>query len=161
MLQSCEIVTLLWDSCWYRISSVLLITFSTTPIHSVSPAFSINVLRSSSKPEAACIKHIFGTQKSTLTDLVVFLLPFFFYFLKKNFLWCCGVEIIANLQLHSKKFVIRFCADSNLAFGLSKVCDDENIQQGSRLEIKFNALASVNHSLKGFININLSPSITQ
>ena len=48
----------------------------------------------------------------------------------RNFLlcaWNCGVEVIATVQLFSSKIKLRFCAVSNPAFGVSEICDGENL----------------------------------
>ena len=49
-----------------------------------------------------------------------------------------GVVVIIIAQLHSTKPELRFCAGSNLAFGMSEICDGENFWRWSRLEIRLN-----------------------
>ena len=41
--------------------------------------------------------------------------------------WRRGVMVITTAQLHSTKSELRFCADSNPARGVSKICDGENL----------------------------------
>ena len=63
---------------------------------------------------------------------------------------CCGVVVITTAQLHSSKPKLRFCADSNAAYGMLEIHDGEDLWQWSQLEIKLR-LSSVAHITKQFI----------
>ena len=56
--------------------------------------------------------------------------------------------VITTAQLHSTKPVHRFCAGSNPARGMSKICDSEDLWQWSWLEISLKRLLLVNHTTK-------------
>ena len=56
-------------------------------------------------------------------------------------------------QLPLTKSDLRFCTMSTLARGVSEICDDENLYQGSRLKIWRKRLSSFNRSTKKFIII--------
>ena len=65
---------------------------------------------------------------------------------------CHSEVIITNAKLHSKKAEFRFCAGSNPARGVPKVCDGKNLQPWSQIEMRLsNALSLVNKSTKQFI----------
>ena len=57
-----------------------------------------------------------------------------------------GLVVIMNVQLHSTKSELRFCAFSNLVCSVLVICDGENLWQRCRLEINTKCLLSVNHS---------------
>ena len=42
-------------------------------------------------------------------------------------MWRSGVALITTAQLHSKKSLLKFCAGSNPARGVSEVCDGANL----------------------------------
>ena len=62
--------------------------------------------------------------------------------------WCGGVVVVTNAQLHSPKSELIFCAGSNPACSLSKICEGENLWERSRLEIICKHLSSINHPTK-------------
>ena len=49
------------------------------------------------------------------------------------------VVVITNVQLHSTKLELRFCASSNPACDVSEIRDGEDLWQWSRLEIRLNS----------------------
>ena len=42
-------------------------------------------------------------------------------------LWHHGVVVMTTAQLHSTKPELRFCAGSNLAHGVSEICDGKDL----------------------------------
>ena len=53
-------------------------------------------------------------------------------------LWRRGVFVITAAQHHSTKHELKICAGTNPAWGVSEICDGENLWQWSRLEIRLN-----------------------
>ena len=64
--------------------------------------------------------------------------------------WRQGVVVIITSKLHSTKSELNFCADSNLACGVSDICYDEN---GSARNKWRKRLSSVNILQEQFIII--------
>ena len=62
-----------------------------------------------------------------------------------------GVVIFTVAQLHSTKPKLRFCAGSNPAHGMSKICDGEDLGQWSQLEIRLNTFCQSTIQQKQFI----------
>ena len=54
--------------------------------------------------------------------------------------WRRSVVVITTAQLHSTKPELRFCAGSNSARCVSDICDDEDLWQWSRVEIRLTAV---------------------
>ena len=69
---------------------------------------------------------------------------------------CCrrGVVIITTIQLLKPEF--RLCAGSNLASGVSEICDGENLWQWSRLEIGLTVFHRSTIPQKQFIIIDFT-----
>ena len=59
-------------------------------------------------------------------------------------LWHRGAVVTTTAQLHSTKPELRLCGGSNPASGVSEICDDENLWQWSRLEIRLHAFRRSN-----------------
>ena len=82
---------------------------------------------------------------------------------KINFSWRLDVVVITTAQLQSVEYDLRFCAGLILAHSISKVCAGEKPWEWLRLEMRRNALLSVNHSVKtvqGVRNISFSENFT-
>ena len=41
--------------------------------------------------------------------------------------WYCCVVVITTAQIHSTKPDLRFCTSSNPAYGISEICDGNNL----------------------------------
>ena len=67
-----------------------------------------------------------------------------------TFMWRCG---ITTAHLHSTNPEFMFCAGSNPACGVSHICDDEDLWQWSRLEMRLNAFRRSTIPQKQFIII--------
>ena len=52
---------------------------------------------------------------------------------------CLGTVVFTVAQLHSTKSELKFCTSSNTSYGVSEICDSENLWQWFWLEIKINA----------------------
>ena len=63
----------------------------------------------------------------------------------------CSVVVITTAQLHSTKPELRFCKGSNLACGMSKICNGGDLWQWSRLEIRQNVFRRSTILQKQFI----------
>ena len=50
----------------------------------------------------------------------------------------CSITVITTSQLHLIKPELRFYTGSNPAYGVSEICNGDNLWQWSRLQIKFN-----------------------
>ena len=68
--------------------------------------------------------NVTNTMKSFSGNMQI--LAFYYYRFIAD--WCSGVVVITTAQIQSPNFVSTFCADSDPANGVSKVCDGEKIQ---------------------------------
>ena len=69
-----------------------------------------------------------------------------------TYLWHHGVVVITTAKLHSTKPELRFCAGSNPACDVLKICDGEDLWQWSQLEIRLNAFHRLTIPQKQFVN---------
>ena len=67
--------------------------------------------------------------------------------------WCLGVVVITTAKRHSTKPELGFCAGSNPAHGMLKICHGEDLGQWSQLEIRLNAFRWSTIPQKQFIII--------